>query len=72
MDSKTSHFWPSMPETDEREAVRKNLVERVRRFVLENGESDERVPGLHLSYVQTPDKVPNCFHVLSVGIILQG
>ena len=72
MDSKTSHFWPSMPETDEREAVRKNLVERVRRFVLENGESDERVPGLHLSYVQTPDKVPNCFYVLSVGIILQG
>lgn len=68
----TTQSWPSLSETDEREVLLKNLADRVRRIVLTSGEWDCRIPGLHLSYVQTPNKVPNCFYVLSVGLILQG
>lgn len=68
----TTQSWPSLSVSDEREVILKNLADRVRRIVLTSGEWDCRIPGLHLSYVQTPDKVPNCFYVLSVGLILQG
>ena len=68
----TTQYWPSLSETDERGLLLRNLADRVHRIVLTSGEWDSRIPGLHLSYVQTPDKVPNCFYVLSVGLILQG
>lgn len=68
----TTQSWPSLSETDERGVLLRNLADRVHRIVLTSGEWDSRIPGLHLSYVQTPDKVPNCFYVLSVGLILQG
>ena len=68
----TTQSWPSLSETDERGLLLRNLADRVHRIVLTSGEWDSRIPGLHLSYVQTPDKVPNCFYVLSVGLILQG
>lgn len=68
----TTQSWPSLSETDEREGIVKTLADRVRRLVLTSGECDSRIPGLHMSYVQTSDKVPNCFYVLSVGLILQG
>lgn len=68
----TTQSWPSLSATDEREVLLRNLANRVHRIVLTSGEWDSRIPGLHLSYVQTPDKVPNCFYVLSVGLILQG
>ena len=68
----TTQSWPSLSVSDEREVILKNLADRVRRIVLTSGEWDCRIPGLHLSYVQTPDKVPNCFYVLSVGLILRG
>lgn len=68
----TTQSWPSLSETDERGVLLRNLADRVHRIVLTSGEWDSRIPGLHLSYVQTPYKVPNCFYVLSVGLILQG
>lgn len=68
----TTQSWPSLSATDAREVLLRNLANRVHRIVLTSGEWDSRIPGLHLSYVQTPDKVPNCFYVLSVGLILQG
>lgn len=68
----TTQSWPSLSETDERGVLLRNLADRVHRIVLTSGEWDSRIPGLHLSYVQTPNKVPNCFYVLSVGLILQG
>lgn len=68
----TTQSWPSLSETDERGVLLRNLADRVHRIVLTSGEWDSRIPRLHLSYVQTPDKVPNCFYVLSVGLILQG
>lgn len=68
----TTQSWPSLSETDERGVLLRNLADRVHRIVLTSGEWDSRIPGLHLSYVKTPYKVPNCFYVLSVGLILQG
>ena len=68
----TTQSWPSLSETDERGVLLRNLADRVHRIVLTSVEWDSRIPGLHLSYVQTPNKVPNCFYVLSVGLILQG
>jgi transcriptional regulator, araC family len=68
----TTQSWPSLSETDERGVLLRNLADRVHRIVLTSGEWDSRIPGLHLSYVQTPNKVLNCFYVLSVGLILQG
>lgn len=53
-------------------AIRESLSQRVRHTVLTRGEFDERVPGLHLSYVERPHDEPNCFYVLSVAIVLKG
>ena len=66
-------FEPSAPAEDPTaEILRERLMERVRNVVRSGVNVDALVPGLHLSYVETPQSVPNCFYVLSVGLILQG
>ena len=52
-------------------ALRERLIEQVRRAV-NSGAPVDQIPGLHLSYVEQPQTVANCFYVLSVGLILQG
>lgn len=62
----------SLPASPEADRLRRQLVERVRRAV-QTGEAERLpIPGLHLSYVEQPRRDPNCFYVLSVGLILQG
>lgn len=57
------------PESIEKCAELAQLVER---FVDTKGEYDERIPGLHMSSLKAPISTPNCFYVLSVGMILKG
>ena len=57
------------PESIEKCAELAQLVER---FVDTKGEYDERIPGLHMSSLKAPISTPNCFYVLSVGMILRG
>lgn len=54
------------------DTLRLSLAEKVRSLVLTKGETDERIPGLHLSYLERSSVQSNCFYVLSIGIILQG
>ncbi len=54
------------------ETLRLDMIERVRSFVRSGRDAEKLIPGLHLSYVEQPTKAPNCFYVLSVGLILQG
>ena len=53
-------------------ALRLQLADQVRRLVVTRGESDERIPGLHMSTLTKPITNHNCFYVLSVGLILRG
>lgn len=57
------------PQTSERCQV---LAQLVQSRVEEHGEWDSRVPGLHMTSLTHPIENPNCFYVLSVGMILQG
>lgn len=52
--------------------LREQLIERVRRAVRSNVNAGSLISGLNLSYIETPQTVPNCFYVLSVALILQG
>ncbi len=61
----------SQPEDHAFHALRERLIELVRGAV-NNERLVEQIPGLHLSYIEQPQSVPNCFYVLSVGLILQG
>ena len=56
------------------ESIKKcaELAQLVERFVDTKGEYDERIPGLHMSSLKAPISTPNCFYVLSVGMILKG
>lgn len=54
------------------EILRERLKARVRSIVRSGIGVESLVPGLHLSYIEKPQNVPNCFYVLSVGLILQG
>ncbi len=54
------------------ELLRVRLIERVRTITRAGTPVESLMPGLHLSYVEKPAAVPNCFYVLSVGLILQG
>ena len=66
-------FTPSAPTEDPTvEILRERLKARVRDVVRSGVNVDALVPGLHLSSIETPQNVPNCFYVLSVGLILQG
>ncbi len=60
------------PEAARIETLRLEMIERVRRLVQSGRNVEEEIEGLHLSYVEQPRQVTNCFYVLSVGLILQG
>lgn len=59
------------PEDPAFHALRERLIELVRKAV-KNEKLVDQIPGLHLSYIEQPQTVPNCFYVLSVALILQG
>lgn len=72
-DPQQSSDFASLPEApDPLQAERDALAERVRRLVYTQGEYIEQIPGLHLSCVERSVSQPNCFYVLSVGVILRG
>lgn len=54
------------------EILRERLKSRVRDITQSNLNVESLIPGLHLSYIERPQCVDNCFYVLSVGLILQG
>ncbi len=60
---------PRLPSADE---ARLALAERVKMRVAASGEFDARIPGLHMAVQTESVDNPNCFYVLSVGMILQG
>mgnify|MGYP005965151869 CR=1 FL=1 len=54
------------------ERMRSDMIERVRAFARSGRNAGDIIPGLRLSVVEQPVREPNCFYVLSVGLILQG
>lgn len=52
--------------------LRERLKARVRGIVRSGICVESLMPGLHLSCIEKPQSVPNCFYVLSIGLILQG
>lgn len=54
------------------DSARLALAERVKKRVALAGEYDHRIPSLHMAALTAPLENPNCFYVLSVGMILQG
>lgn len=52
--------------------IRERLQARVRSIVRSGIDVKSFIPALNLSYIERPQKVSNCFYVLSVGLILSG
>ena len=59
-------------ESPEEKAVRLRLIDAVHDKVLRRVPFGTLIPGLNLSWIETPRKESNCFYVLSLALILQG
>lgn len=73
MEELISCFDANLAETDPTaEIIRVQLIDRVRHAVKGGLPVEKLIPGLHLSYIERPQRVDNCFYTLSVALILQG
>lgn len=63
---------PSFPNPSSADALIERLKTRVQNLVRSGIRVESHLPGLHLSYIERPQSVPNCFYTLSAALILQG
>ena len=63
---------PSSVNPSAADALIERLKTRVQNLVRSGIRVESLLPGLHLSYIERPQSVPNCFYNLSAALILQG